>query len=191
MTTGRKIIKYLEFTWLFFNLRGRHCRRHGDSPTQATNLLLTGLQSRSNSVYAPGPPPWPDALISSSRLNRSTARAQHHAASPAFNSGTRNYRADRHRSWCVLLHSPCTKSKRTHQSPPKRQQPDFGPLARFRAPQGRNPSAGLAPQAPFRNFWAPVTCACAIVLGIVLESYGVFALGGPSRFAPRVAPWPP
>ena len=48
----------------------------------------------------------------------------------------------------------------------------------FARPQGRNPSAGLAPQAPFRKVWAPVTCA--IVLGIVLESYGVFALGGPS-----------
>ena len=53
--------------------------------------------------------------ISSSCLNRSTVRAQHHAASPAFNSGTRNYRADRHRSWCVLLHSPCTEMCDLHK----------------------------------------------------------------------------
>ena len=46
----------------------------------------------------------------------------------------------------------------------------------FCAPQGRNPSAGLAPQAPFRKFWGFL--GLAIVLGIVLGAGAIFALGG-------------
>ena len=46
----------------------------------------------------------------------------------------------------------------------------------FCAPQGRNPSAGLAPRAPFRKFWGFL--GLAIVLGIVLGAGAIFALGG-------------
>ena len=42
----------------------------------------------------------------------------------------------------------------------------------FCAPQGRNPSAGLAPQAPFRKFWAFL--GLAIVQGIVLGAGAIF-----------------
>ena len=64
-------------------------------------------------------------------------------------------------------------SKSKHQSPPKLAAAARFWASWFRAPRSRNPSAGLAPQAPFRKCSAPVTCA--FVLVIVLESYGVFA----------------
>ena len=57
-----------------------------------------------------------------------------------------------------------------------------GPLARLRAPKGRNPPFGLAPQAPFRKPKGPL--ALVIVLpGIVLES-------GAGAFVLLVAPNP-
>ena len=46
----------------------------------------------------------------------------------------------------------------------------------FRAPRGRNPSAGLAPQAPFIKFWGFL--GLAIVLGIVLGASAIFTPGG-------------
>ena len=64
----------------------------------------------------------------------------------------------------------------------------------FRAPQVRNPSAGLAPQAPFRKFWGFL--GLAIVLGIVLGASAISPpaacsdapMGRPERHTADVGP---
>ena len=52
---------------------------------------------------------------------------------------------------------------------------------RFRAPKGRNPPIGLAPQAPFRKFRGFL--ALVIVLGAVLESGASVLLVAPNPVA--------
>ena len=52
---------------------------------------------------------------------------------------------------------------------------------RFRAPKGRNPPFGLAPQAPFRKFRGFL--ALVIVLGTVLESGASVLLVAPNPVA--------
>ena len=52
---------------------------------------------------------------------------------------------------------------------------------RFRAPQGRNPPFGLAPQAPLTKFEGSL--ALVIVLGIVLESGVSMRLAAPNPVA--------